>query len=153
MSDDVSGNGDHNYNEDSPGCSMSPALVNPYRQQDASVLKYFYDPLVGGSALQCGAPTPHNPSRPSPTGDCTGKALVRPPLRRHCGVIRDEGESLSATRRERRRPPGGLTTDGAADTLCRVTGRERREKKENCPPLRLATLIGQDVKGRTEGVW
>ena len=34
---------------------------------------------VGGSALQCAARTPHDPSHPSPTGDLTGKALA--PLR------------------------------------------------------------------------
>ena len=31
---------------------------------------------VGGSALQCAARTPHDPSHPSPTGDLTGKALA-----------------------------------------------------------------------------
>ena len=76
--------------------------------------------------MQCDAPTPHNPSRPSPTGDCIGKALTHPPLRRHNEVIRDEGGSLSGTRRERRQPPGGLTTDGSADTLCRMARREVR---------------------------
>ena len=44
------------------------------------------------------AHTPHNPSRPSPTGDCIGRALARPPLRRHNEVIRGEGGSLSGTR-------------------------------------------------------
>ena len=74
--------------------------------------------------MQCDAPTPHNPSRPSPTGDCIGKAFARPPLRRHLEVIRDdEGGSTSGTRRERRQPQGGLTTDGAADTLRRVGAR------------------------------
>ena len=31
---------------------------------------------VGGSALQCAARTPHDPSHPSPTGDLTGGALA-----------------------------------------------------------------------------
>ena len=33
---------------------------------------------VGGSALQCAAHTPHDPSHPSPTGNFTGKALTLP---------------------------------------------------------------------------
>ena len=69
------------------------------------------------------AHTPHNPSRPSPTGDCIGRALARPPLRRHNEVIRDEGGSPSETRRERRQPRGGLMIDGTADTLRRVGAR------------------------------
>ena len=73
--------------------------------------------------MQCDTPTPHNPSRPSPTGDCIGKASAFPPLRRHNEVIRDEGGSPSGTRRERRQPRGGLMVDGAADTLCRVDAR------------------------------
>ena len=35
---------------------------------------------VGGSALQCAARTPHDPSHPSPTGDLTGNALALPNL-------------------------------------------------------------------------
>ena len=66
---------------------------------------------VGGSALQCDTFTPHNPNRPSLTGDCIRKALARPPLRRHNEVICDEGGSLSGTRRERRLPLSGLTVD------------------------------------------
>ena len=34
------------------------------------------DVPVGGSALQCALHAPHNPSRPSPTGGLTGRALV-----------------------------------------------------------------------------
>ena len=61
---------------------------------------------VGGSALQCAARTPHDPSHPSPTGDLTGKALA------HSQSL--EGRvrvSPRKTRRERRLPPGGLIVD------------------------------------------
>ena len=67
----------------------------------------------GGSALQCAARTPHDPSHPSPTGDLTGKALAEPP---HAFILYSTEvrvrTSPSETRRERRSPPGGLTIDG-----------------------------------------
>ena len=58
-------------------------------------------------------PTPHNPSRPSPTGDLTGKALAEPPhaFIHYSTKVRVRA-SPSETRRERRWPPGGLTIDG-----------------------------------------
>ena len=73
--------------------------------------------------MQCGAPTPHNPSRPPQAGDCTGKALARPPLRRHNKVIRGEGGNPSGTRRERQQPLGWAYDRRAADTLCNVGAR------------------------------
>ena len=74
------------------------------------------DSPVEGSALQCDASSPPNPSRPSPTRDFTGEALA------HSQGLEDRVRmSPRKMRRERRLPPGGLTIDGAADISARIS--------------------------------
>ena len=105
------------YLDGVPNLRNSAEVVTAYNVSfEGSALHKRNNRPLGGSALQGALHAPHNPSRPSPTGDLTGEALAH-----SHGLEGRVRMSPRKMRRERRLPPGGLTIDGAADISARIS--------------------------------